>query len=61
MGHMPISGADGSLAALAGIECRRIYIHINNTNPIRIDGSPERRIVENAGWEIAEDGLEIVV
>ena len=40
MGHMPINGADGSLAALSGLGKRRIYIHINNTNPILIDGSP---------------------
>ena len=42
MGHMPIDGADGSLAALKGLGKRRIYIHINNTNPILIEGSPER-------------------
>ena len=59
MGHMPIDGADGSLDALAGLGKRRIYIHINNTNPILIDGSAERRRVEAAGWEVAADGLEI--
>ena len=59
MGHMPIDGQDGSLAALANIKARRIYIHINNTNPILIDGSPERRKVTAAGWEIAEDGMRI--
>ena len=59
MGHMPIDGADGSLAALDGLGKRRIYIHINNTNPILIDGSAERRRVEAAGWEVAADGLEI--
>ena len=59
MGHMPIEGPDGSLAALAGLGKRRIYIHINNTNPILIDGSAERRRVEAAGWEVAADGLEI--
>ena len=59
MGHMPIDGADGSLAALDGLGKRRIYIHINNTNPILIDGSAERRRVETAGWEVAADGLEI--
>ena len=47
MGHMPIDGADGSLAALDGLGKRRIFIHINNTNPILIDGSPERRQVED--------------
>jgi pyrroloquinoline quinone biosynthesis protein B len=60
MGHMPISGADGSLAALSGLGKRRIYIHINNTNPILIDGSPERLATEAAGWEVALDGQEIV-
>ena len=59
MGHMPIEGADGSLAALKGLGKRRIYIHINNTNPILIEGSPERRRVEAAGFEVAADGLEI--
>lgn len=61
MGHMPIEGADGSLAALAGLRNRRIYIHINNTNPIWVRGSPQRAKVEAAGWEIAADGLEIVL
>ena len=61
MGHMPIEGEGGSLAALAGLASRRIFVHINNTNPILVDGSPERRRVEAAGWEVAEDGLEIVL
>jgi len=61
MGHMPLDGADGSLRALAGLENRRILIHINNTNPILIDGSPERERVEAQGWEVAEDGQEIVL
>ena len=59
MGHMPIEG--GSLAALAHVAKRRIYVHINNTNPILISGSPERRRVEQSGFEIAEDGMEIVL
>jgi len=49
----------GSLAALGRLPGRRIYIHINNTNPILIDGSPERLKVEAAGVEVAEDGMEI--
>jgi pyrroloquinoline quinone biosynthesis protein B len=61
MGHMPIDGPEGSLAALADLEARRVYLHINNTNPILIDGSPERRRVEAAGWAVAEDGMEIVL
>jgi pyrroloquinoline quinone biosynthesis protein B len=56
---MPIVGDRGSLAALAALRGRRIYIHINNTNPIRVAGSPERQKVVAAGWEIAEDGLKI--
>jgi pyrroloquinoline quinone biosynthesis protein B len=61
MGHMPIDGEGGSLAALADLPGRRVYVHINNTNPILIEGSPERRRVEAAGWEVAADGLEIVL
>ena len=61
MGHMPLDGEDGTLAALAGLPGRRILTHINNTNPILIEGSPERRRVEAAGFEVAEDGMEIVL
>ncbi len=61
MGHMPLAGDDGTLAALASLPGRRILIHINNTNPILIEGSAERRQVEAAGFEIAEDGMEIVL
>ena len=61
MGHMPLDGADGTLAALAGLAGRRILTHINNTNPILIEGSPQRRQVEAAGFEVAEDGMEIVL
>lgn len=61
MGHMPIDGDGGSLTALAGLSGRRIYIHINNTNPILVDGSPERRRVEAAGIEVAEDGMEVAL
>src|SRR5262245_794347 len=61
MGHMSIDGEDGSLRALTGLPARRIFIHINNTNPVLIDGSIERRKVEDAGWQVAEDGMEIVL
>jgi len=61
MGHMPIDGEDGSLRALEEISARRIFVHINNTNPVLIDGSPERRKVEAAGWQVAVDGMEIVL
>lgn len=61
MGHMPIDGEDGTLQALHEVRARRIFIHINNTNPILIAGSSERRKVETAGWQVAEDGMEIVL
>jgi pyrroloquinoline quinone biosynthesis protein B len=61
MGHMPIDGADGTLAALDGLTARKVFVHINNTNPILIEGSAERRKVEAAGWQVAEDGMEIVL
>lgn len=61
MGHMPLDGTRGTLQQLAGLAARRILTHINNTNPILVDGSPERRQVEAAGFEIAEDGMEIIL
>lgn len=61
MGHMPIDGEGGSLRAFDGLSTRRIFVHINNTNPILIDGSAERRKIEAAGWQVAEDGMEIAL
>jgi pyrroloquinoline quinone biosynthesis protein B len=62
MGHMPIGGAHGSLAQLKELNHTRcIYTHINNSNPILTEGSPERRAVLDAGFEIAFDGMEIVL
>jgi pyrroloquinoline quinone biosynthesis protein B len=58
MGHMPMSGVDGSIAALAGAAIgRRVFVHINNTNAALVDGSPERAAVEAAGWAVAHDGM----
>ena len=59
MGHVSMSGEDGSLARLADLPIRRIFIHINNTNPVLIEGSEERRQVEAAGFEVAFDGMEV--
>ena len=60
MGHMPLSGPGGTLEALARhARVRRILIHINNSNPILIEGSPEEAKVKTAGWEIAFDGMEV--
>ena len=61
MGHVSVSGSDGSMAGLAGHTGRRIYFHINNTNPMILDGSPERLAVEAAGFEVAHDGMEVSV
>jgi pyrroloquinoline quinone biosynthesis protein B len=62
MGHMSVSGPKGAIAALEGLDVgRRIFIHINNSNPILLDDSPERAEVERAGWEVAFDGMEIEV
>jgi pyrroloquinoline quinone biosynthesis protein B len=60
MGHMCMSGPGGSIAALQPLEIRRkIFIHINNTNPVHLDDSPERAEAEAAGWEIGCDGMEV--
>jgi pyrroloquinoline quinone biosynthesis protein B len=60
MGHVSIAGAAGTLAAFAGVEVgRKMFVHMNNTNPILLDDSPERAEVERAGWEVARDGMEI--
>lgn len=60
MGHVPISGPGGSLDQLADLRrARKIYTHLNNTNPLLIEDAPERRVVEEAGWEIAFDGMTI--
>jgi pyrroloquinoline quinone biosynthesis protein B len=60
MGHMSMAGPAGSMAALASLDIgRKIFIHINNTNPVLLTDSPERREAQAQGWEIAEDGMEI--
>ncbi len=62
MGHVPLSGEDGSLAALHGLPIgRRVLVHINNTNPILVAGSPEALAAEAAGWEIGYDGMRIAL
>ncbi len=58
MGHIPVSGPDGSLARLAGLKAAKTFIHINNTNPILQPDSPERAVVEQSGWTIGQDGQE---
>jgi pyrroloquinoline quinone biosynthesis protein B len=62
MAHVPVGGAAGSLAALAESRSpRRIYIHLNNSNPLLREDSPERAAVTAGGWEVAYDGLELTL
>jgi pyrroloquinoline quinone biosynthesis protein B len=60
MGHVPVGGAGGSLEWLRGLKVpRKIYTHINNTNPILQKNSRARRLVRQAGVEISHDGMDI--
>jgi pyrroloquinoline quinone biosynthesis protein B len=60
MAHLPVGGPGGSLERLGDLRVRRrIYIHVNNTNPMLGDDSPQRAAVTAAGWEVAEDGMEV--
>jgi pyrroloquinoline quinone biosynthesis protein B len=60
MGHMSVGGRNGVIAGLAGLGIRRkVFVHINNTNPLLLNDSPERAEAQAAGWEVAEDGMEI--
>jgi pyrroloquinoline quinone biosynthesis protein B len=62
MAHLPVGGRQGSLAMLAGVRApRRIYIHLNNTNPLLRDDSPERQAAQAQGWDIASDGMEVAL
>lgn len=59
MGHLPMQGAEGSIARLSRLNTRKMFIHINNTNPVLQPDGPERAALAAAGWEIAQDGQEI--
>jgi pyrroloquinoline quinone biosynthesis protein B len=60
MGHMSVSGEGGTIEAFAGLAVRRkILLHINNSNPVLLDDSPERAEVERAGWQVAFDGMQV--
>ena len=62
MGHISMFGAEGSIEAFKNLAvARRVFIHINNSNPVLRADSSERAQVENAGWEIAYDGMEITL
>jgi len=60
MGHVAMTGEKGSMLRLGDLAIRRkIYVHINNTNPVLVEDSPERAKVEAAGWEVSHDGMEV--
>jgi pyrroloquinoline quinone biosynthesis protein B len=62
MGHIAMSGANGAIAALAELDIgRKIFLHINNSNPALLPDSPERKTIQQAGWDIATDGMEITL
>ncbi|HEY2898081.1 MAG TPA: pyrroloquinoline quinone biosynthesis protein PqqB [Gemmatimonadaceae bacterium] len=62
MGHVAISGPEGSLAVLSQLDCRqKVYTHINNTNPMLIEHSPERAEVERAGMLVGMDGMRFEI
>jgi pyrroloquinoline quinone biosynthesis protein B len=62
MGHVPMVGPNGSMAGFADVAiAQKIYVHINNTNPALVAGSPERARIEAAGWTLATDGLMVTL
>lgn len=62
MAHLPVGGPSGSLALLRGLRARRkILVHVNNSNPLLVEDSPERAEAEAAGWEVAYDGMAITL
>jgi pyrroloquinoline quinone biosynthesis protein B len=62
MGHMPIAGPGGALEEFAGLGvARKVFVHLNNSNPAVDPASPEAAAARAAGWEIAHDGMEIAL
>jgi pyrroloquinoline quinone biosynthesis protein B len=62
MGHMSMSGPDGSIAAFSGITIgQKIFVHMNNTNPVLRPGSEEKKQAEAAGWTVAQDAMELEI
>jgi pyrroloquinoline quinone biosynthesis protein B len=62
MGHIAMSGDHGAIERLKGLDIgRKVFLHINNSNPALLPASPERNMAERAGWQIAADGTEITL
>ncbi|MBL1258793.1 pyrroloquinoline quinone biosynthesis protein PqqB [Methylocystis sp. Sn-Cys] len=62
MGHVNMSGEDGSMAGFAPLNvARKIYVHINNSNPVLDANSTQRAVVQAAGWEVGADGMEVTL
>ncbi|MEP1201293.1 MULTISPECIES: pyrroloquinoline quinone biosynthesis protein PqqB [Rhodobacterales] len=62
MGHMSMCGADGSIAAFEGMEIgKKVFVHMNNTNPVLRPDSSEKKQAEQAGWIVAQDGMEFEI
>ena len=62
MGHMSLSGEDGTIAAFKNLQvARKVFIHINTTNPVLLEDSEERALATKAGWEVSYDGMEIII
>jgi pyrroloquinoline quinone biosynthesis protein B len=60
IGHVPMSGEDGTLALLSSVRAgQKIFIHINNTNPVLDPRSDEYKFVIDAGWQIGQDGWQL--
>ncbi|HET6321104.1 MAG TPA: pyrroloquinoline quinone biosynthesis protein PqqB [Hyphomicrobium sp.] len=60
MGHISMSGENGSMAAFSSLGVGRlIYVHINNSNPALDENSPARKAINGAGWEVGHDGMEV--
>ena len=62
MGHIAMSGDRGAIESLAGLDIdRKMFLHINNSNPVLLHDSAERKAAERAGWQIPADGTEITL
>ncbi|MFE5810126.1 pyrroloquinoline quinone biosynthesis protein PqqB [Streptomyces sp. NPDC056491] len=61
MGHLPIDGPNGTARRLASLSARRLYTHLNNTNPLVDPDAPQHKVLARLGIEVAADGTEIVL